>query len=92
MLQPAGKGRQGGGQQVINDGFDVDDGGIEKLQIGSAGVAQQQRQFCAGEDYGLDAIFSPHPSRNAQNLRPGFRKELILQQFINVLAVNEFDL
>jgi hypothetical protein len=28
--------------------------------------------------------------RNAQNLLPGFRQELVLQQFTNLLSVDEF--
>ena len=37
-------------QQLVNDGFDVDRGCIEKLDTRSAGVAQQQRELRACKD------------------------------------------
>jgi len=37
-------------QQLVNDGFDVNDGCIEKLDTRSAGVAQQQRELRACKD------------------------------------------
>src|SRR5438105_4453719 len=79
-------------QQLVNDGIDVNDCRVEKLDVNCAGATQEQREFGACKDDCFNCIFRFHAASDAQDLVAGFRQELILQQFTNVLAVNVFTL
>ena len=50
-------------QQLVHNGFDVDDGGVKPLDI-VARSAQQERKFGSSQDDGLHAIFSLHAMGN----------------------------
>jgi hypothetical protein len=72
----------------MNDGFHVNHRRIEKLNPAGAGVAQEHWKLRPGQNDRLDAVVVLHPLRNLQDFRPGLRKEMVLQQLVNVLPVD----
>src|SRR5579862_7417124 len=82
----------GSAQQLVDDRLDVNHGCVEDLDSRRLRIAQQERQLCACKNQRLDAVVVLHPLCNLNNLCPGFRQELILQQLIHVLPVDELPL
>ena len=60
------------------------------MESQAASAEHMMSTMRATGDVDFHTIFGFHPVRDSQDFRPGFRQELILQQFTDVLPVNEF--